>query len=101
MYTVILHVVFVKLFFELDRVTEIAILFVVVTILVFYGFMYIASGETLSRLLDSRLLNMTHQTFTSFVPFVIIYLGTFVAVFLDYTFKKIVNLLREIKGDKG
>ena len=101
MYTVILHVVFIKLFYELDRVTEISILFVVVTILIYYGLMLIASKESVAMHIDERLLDITQQTFTNFVPVVIIYLGSFVSVTIDYTIKKMVRMRQALKGDEG
>ena len=52
MYTVILHVVFIKLFYELDRMTEIAIFFIIVTILGYYAFLFIVSGHTVAMFFD-------------------------------------------------
>ena len=52
MYAVTLHVIFIKLFTELERVTEITYLFTAVTILVFYAFLFIASGKAIALLID-------------------------------------------------
>ena len=51
-YTMIINVIFIKLFFELDRTKEIAVFFVVVTIASYYGLMYIFGTDTISRLAD-------------------------------------------------
>ena len=62
-YTMIINVIFIKLFFEIDRIKEIAVFFVVVTIASYYGLMYIFSTDTISKLVNRQFFDLDQQTF--------------------------------------
>ena len=97
-YTLILNVVFIKLFYELDRVKEVAVFFVVITIASYFGLMFILSTETMSRLINEKFLDLRQQTFQNFLPLILILSGSPMVVVFDYTFKKIVNMIRLRNG---
>ena len=94
----ILNVVFLKLFFELDRVKEIGVFCVILTIVVYFGLMFVFSSDMISRLIDTKLLDISQQTFQNILPLILIFTGPFLVVTFDYTFKKIVNMIRLHKG---
>ena len=91
-YTVILHVIFLKLCCELDRVKTVSIMFFVVTILLYYGFMSLMSTATLSMAIDERFLDLAKHTYINFIPSAIIYLGSVAVVSIDYTLKNMVKM---------
>ena len=57
-YTMIINVIFIKLFFELDGIKEIAVFFVIVTIASYYGLMYIFSTYTISKLVNRQFFDL-------------------------------------------
>ena len=84
---------------ELDRVRSISIIFFIVTILCYYGFMQVMSGVSLSMLVDGRFLELAKHTYVNVAPFLIIYLGSIAAVFIDYSIKQMVGMRQFYRRD--
>ena len=84
---------------ELDKVRPYSIIFFIVTILCYYGFMQVMSGVGLSMLVDARFLELAKHTYINVAPFLIIYLGSIAAVFIDYTIKKLIGMKQFFKRD--
>ena len=54
--------------------------------------MILVSGDMIAMYIDHSLLKLAQHTFMNFTPFVTVYFGSVVAVFIDFTLKKSIKV---------
>lgn len=83
-FNIVLHVIFLKLFFELEKVSFVAIVVILLTIAISYMSVAIFSSPAIGKMFDPDLVGIGKRSVFQLLPFLSLIGSCLMVMFIEY-----------------